>query len=121
MNHTNTKYRILASLVFASFVSNTLAPTLQFAFADSTQYYVDATNGLDTNDGLTPATAWQTLSRVNTESLLQGDTVSLLCGESWSGGISSLESGSAILPITINSYGTCDSSNEPIIESINTT
>jgi hypothetical protein len=43
MMHTNTKYRLLASLIFASFLSNTLAPTLQFAFADNTQYYVDAT------------------------------------------------------------------------------
>lgn len=93
MMHTNTKYRLLASLIFASFLSNTLAPTLQFAFADSTQYYVDAIGGLDTNDGQSPATAWQTLSRVNSEGLLQGDTVSFLCDQSWSGVLDIQESG----------------------------
>lgn len=121
MMHTNTKYRLLASLVFATFLSNTLAPTIQFAFADSTQYYVDATSGSDANDGLTPGTAWQTLSRVNSENLLQGDVVSLLCGETWSESITSVESGSLALPITYNSYGACDSSNEPIIQSVDTT
>lgn len=79
MMHTNTKYRFLASLVFASFLFNTLAPTLQFAFADSAQYFVDSNSGSDANDGLSSGTAWRTLARVNTEGLLQGDTVSLIC------------------------------------------
>ncbi len=119
MIHTNTHIRFLASLVFATFVANTLAPTLQFAFADSTQYYVDATGGSDANDGLSPATAWQTLAHVDSQTLLQGDTIALKCGESWTGSLSSLESGSLGLPITVNSYGTCDGTNKPIIQGIN--
>lgn len=90
------------------FLANTLSPTLQYTFADSTHYYVNAVSGNDGNDGLSPATAWQTLAKVNGTSLLQGDTVSLDCSSSWteSLNLTSLP-WSAWLPITIDSYGGC--------------
>lgn len=66
-----SSYRFLASVVFAAFISNTLAPTLQFTFADSTTYYVSASGGSDAADGLSPATAWQTLGHVNSQIFLQ--------------------------------------------------
>ncbi len=85
MTHTNTHIssRFIAALLSAAFISNILAPTLQYTFAASTQYYVDATLGSDANDGLSPATPWQTLSYVNSQIFSQGDTISFLCGESW--------------------------------------
>ena len=76
-------FQFTARLLLSLFVINNVTPTLQFAFADSTQYYVDATSGNDGNDGLTPGTAWQTLAKVNGATLLQGDTVNLLCSDSW--------------------------------------
>ena len=35
------------------------------AWAANTSYYVDATNGSDSNTGLSHAQAWKTLSKVN--------------------------------------------------------
>jgi hypothetical protein len=83
MSHKNTWNQLAARILIVLFSTNTIAPTLQFAFADSTQYYVDADGGSDANDGLTPATAWQTLSHVSSIPLLQGDTVSLDCNDAW--------------------------------------
>ena len=83
MRRKNSYFQITAKVLLVLFFTNTIVPTLQFTFADSTQYYVDATGGNDGNDGLSPATAWQTLAKVNSTPLLQGDTVSLLCSESW--------------------------------------
>jgi Bacterial Ig domain len=119
MYRKNTLFRILARAILVLFLSNTVAPTLQFAFADSTQYYVDATSGNDANDGLTPGTAWQTLAQVNGTSFLQGDTISLLCSDSWAETlVVSAAPGSTGLPITINSYGSCPA-DTPTIEWIN--
>ena len=118
MANTHTRFRSLATLILALFISNTVAPTLQFAFADSTQYYVDATNGSDVADGLSPATAWQSLSMVNSFPLLQGDTVSFLCGESWTGTLQVNSGGTVGLPVTLNSYGACTGSNKPAFENI---
>ncbi|MCK5271637.1 MAG: right-handed parallel beta-helix repeat-containing protein [Sedimentisphaerales bacterium] len=48
-------------------------------------YYVDATGGNDTNDGLSDATAWQTIGKVNNYSFLTGDDVFFKCGGTWTG------------------------------------
>lgn len=118
MANTHTRFRSIAAITLSLFLSNTVAPTLQFAFADSTQYYVDATNGSDASDGLSPATAWQSLSMVNSTPLLQGDTVSLLCGETWTGTLQVNSGGSLGMPVTINSYGTCTNANKPVLGNV---
>ena len=45
------------------------------------EYYVDATGGEDTNNGLTPETAWKTLTHVNdyaeTTGFSDGDIIQL--------------------------------------------
>ncbi len=83
MKHTAPSSRIIAACIFATFISNTLAPTIQYTFAASTQYYIDATLGSDANDGLSIATPWQSIPMVNTRIFSQGDTISFRCGESW--------------------------------------
>lgn len=40
--YTRTRFQMLSRILLVLFVTNNIAPTLQFAFADSTQYYVDA-------------------------------------------------------------------------------
>lgn len=67
METPNTSYRLIASLVVATFIANVLAPTIQYTFAASTLYYVNATGGSDVNDGLSSATAWKTLGHVNAQ------------------------------------------------------
>ena len=46
-------------------------------------YYVSSESGNDANDGLTPGSAFETLTHVNGLDLLPGDEVRLLCGETW--------------------------------------
>jgi hypothetical protein len=86
-------------------------------FADNTTYYVDATFGSDTASGTTQGTPWQSLDRINTESLLPWDQILLKCGEAWTGQILLDDSGNSGSQITYGSYGTCNPSNKPIIAS----
>jgi parallel beta-helix repeat protein len=115
MSYKNTKFRFFAKLTLTLFLVNTIGPTLQFAFADSTQYYVDATGWSDSNDGLTPGTAWQTLAKVSSEPFLQGDTITFDCNDSWTGGLNLNNLvGSPALPITFASYGSCSGARASI-------
>jgi len=52
---------------------------------DGSTYYIDATSGNDNRNGLTPATAWRTLSRINNFNFQSGDDVYLKCDETWVG------------------------------------
>lgn len=52
--------------------------------ASGTKYFVSSSTGNDSNNGLTPQTAWKTLDRVVKEgSNIQGSTVFLKRGDSW--------------------------------------
>lgn len=120
MFHTHTPLWLRVSSFFTliAFVSYISTFTIQSTFASSIVYYIDATNGSDLADGLTPATAWQTLTKANSAPLLSGDTLSFLCWESYSGSLSLLQSGIVWEPITINSYGSCDGTNKPTLEGV---
>ena len=75
---------------------------LQSSFA--TNYYV-ANAGNDSNNGLTPATAWQTLSKVNSSTFNAGDSILLNRGDNWIERLSLASSGSAGNPIIVSVYG----------------
>jgi hypothetical protein len=68
-------------------------------------YYV-ATAGSDSNNGLTPGTAWQTIAKVNSTTLSPGDTVLFNGGDNFTGQVAPATSGTATAPIVYNSYGT---------------
>ncbi|UKS29602.1 right-handed parallel beta-helix repeat-containing protein [Paenibacillus sp. HWE-109] len=69
-------------------------------------YYVDATAGLDTKDGKSPETAWQTISKVNGAALQPGDKVLFKRGDIWRGGLFAPgASGTVNNPIVFGSYG----------------
>lgn len=68
-------------------------------------FYVDATNGSDSNTGLTPAQAWQTCAKVNTTALNPGEMVRFKTGELWRETLAPLSSGGSGSPITFSSYG----------------
>lgn len=84
--------------------------------ANATNYYV-SNSGNDSNDGLTPATAWQTLSKVNASSFNAGDSILLKRGDSWNERLTLTSSGSAGNPIVIGAYG---NGNKPIITGFQT-
>ncbi|HYE18242.1 MAG TPA: hypothetical protein VEA69_07345 [Tepidisphaeraceae bacterium] len=70
-------------------------------------YFVDPSAGSDLNDGLTPATAWASLDKVNGTSFAAGDQIRLAAGRTHAGTLrlGTDDPGTAADPITINSYG----------------
>jgi hypothetical protein len=72
-------------------------------------YYVDATNGKDTNDGVSLSTAWKTIAKVNTSRFNPGDQVLFRRGQTWREPLVVPSSGSEGSPITFGAYG--DSGN----------
>lgn len=66
-----------------------------------------ANSGSDSNDGLTGATAWQTLGKVNATTLAPGSTIAFNGGDVFAGYLDlSDRAGASGAPITFTSYGT---------------
>src|SRR3989339_1976943 len=74
-------------------------------------YYVSNT-GLDTNNGISESTPWQTISKVNATTFVAGDSILFKKGDTFYGSITVSQSGTAGNPITFSSYG---SGEKPII------
>ena len=69
-------------------------------------YYVDQVNGNDSWTGLSPATAWKTISKINGLTILPGTKILLNRGNIWRETLTVPSSGSPNNPITIGAYGT---------------
>jgi hypothetical protein len=69
-------------------------------------YHADAVSGNDMNDGLSPETAWRTLSKVNSKVFESGDRLLLRSGTRFEGCLNPKGSGTADHPIVIDRYGT---------------
>lgn len=83
-----------------------------------TTYYVDATDGNDSNDGLSTGAAWQTIGKVNGATFSPGDSILFKRGETWSGTTLTVpSSGSAGNSILVADYGT---GNKPIFDGSDT-
>jgi len=68
--------------------------------------YVSFSGGNDNNDGLLPATAWQTIAKVNAD-LPAGESVLFKRGEAWSGTqLNIVQSGTETQPFVVGAYGT---------------
>ena len=70
-----------------------------------TTYYV-ANDGNDNNNGTSPNTPWETIARVNVQSLSPGDGVLFKRGDVWRELLSITSSGTENAPITYAAYGT---------------
>ncbi len=77
--------------------------------AQAKKYYVDATGGLDANNGLSPSAAWKTIDNVNLSTFAPGDSVLFKRGETFRGTLLP-SSGSPSGYITYGAYG---SGNRP--------
>ena len=75
-------------------------------------YYIDAVDGSDNNDGLTPETAWKTIDKINSTKFLPGEYILFKRGDRWKGRIEISSSGTEEDPITLGAYGRGD---RPII------
>ena len=68
-------------------------------------FYVDSENGDDSTDGMTPETAWKTLTKVNETQLIGGDRILLKAGSVFEDQALSIKSGgTAENPIIIDMY-----------------
>jgi len=74
--------------------------------AGGATYYVDATGGNDSNDGLTQATAWKTVAKVNGSTFSAGDQILFKRGQLWNEGLIPPSSGASGNPIVFDAYGT---------------
>jgi len=79
-------------------------------------YYVDATSGNDDSTGTSVATAWQTIAKVNAQTLVPGDQILLKHGGTWTEDIVVPDDGTSGNPITFSTYGSGDN---PIVDQIN--
>ncbi|MGA2436151.1 MAG: right-handed parallel beta-helix repeat-containing protein [Bryobacteraceae bacterium] len=73
-------------------------------------YYISASQGADTNDGLSATTAWQSLDRIYVKSVSRsnfqpGDKILLKRGDIWDGQVQLNAKGSESDPIVLGSYG----------------
>jgi hypothetical protein len=91
--------RIAAAIVAAT--AALVLPTV----AQATVYYVSA-SGSDTSSGLSTGAAWRSVGKVNTTSLVPGDSVRFEGGASFGGLLQPSSSGTPAAPITFASYGT---------------
>jgi hypothetical protein len=74
---------------------------------NATDYYVDALSGLDANSGLSPNSAWRSISKVNSVDFHNGDTIKLKRGQVWNETLrlSATIRGDGASGITIEDYG----------------
>lgn len=78
-----------------------------------TVYYVDATNGSDSNNGLSPQKPWKTINKVNNSSFVPGDSILFKRGQKWRETLTPPSNGASGKSITFGAYGT---GNLPMID-----
>ena len=81
--------------------------------ATSNVYYVDSKTGKDTNDGLTEATAFASIDKLNTITFAPGDEILFKRGETFQGCFKPQGSGEEGAPIVIGAYG--DGEERPVL------
>ena len=97
---TLSYYNSLISFLFILFLFVTIK-------VNATNYYISAT-GDDNADGLTIATPWQSIDRLNSDfsSISAGSNIYFKRGDTFYGSIIISKSGSSGSPITLSAYGT---------------
>jgi len=100
-----------SSFFFKLFLISFSLFLFSFTYASASTYYVSNT-GLDTNNGISESTPWQTISKVNATTFVAGDSILFKKGDTFYGSITVSQSGTAGNPITFSSYG---SGEKPII------
>ncbi|MEO5947217.1 MAG: hypothetical protein ABIP79_10415 [Chitinophagaceae bacterium] len=68
-------------------------------------YYVDAMNGSDNNNGISAKTAWKSLDKVSNAIYLPGDKISFKSGQRFEGMLTISSSGKEGLPLTFTTFG----------------
>ncbi|MEI6748543.1 MAG: DNRLRE domain-containing protein [Bacteroidota bacterium] len=105
-------FRVLAYNVTGnSAYSNEASATTQSI--EIITYFIDFTGGNDANNGLSSATAWKTLTKVNATTFTANNRILFKAGGVWTGKLYPKGSGISGSPIIIDMYG---EGNKPIID-----
>ena len=85
--------------------------------ASAVTNYINSASGSDTNDGLSPETAWATLERASETNIVwnPGDAILLARGQTHSGQLLLNAQGAELRPIRIGAYGDTNAAN-PVID-----
>jgi hypothetical protein len=94
-----TRASALCSLLLLALVQAVLSPVR------AADYHVDSQTGDDLRNGLTPATAWRTLNKVNTATYEPGDSVMFCRGSQWAGQLVVTAQGKEGRRILFRAYG----------------
>lgn len=76
--------------------------------ANAASYFIDASNGNDSNNGTSPDTSWKTIAKVNRSSFYTGDDILFKRGEVWREQLIISSSGTEGNPIGFGAYGDGD-------------
>ena len=101
------------SHIIITCIISTLTVMLFTGASLATNYYVDATNGNDSNSGTSASAAWKTISKVNNSTFNPGDQILFKRGEVWRGMLEIHSSGTQNNYIIVGAYGSGD---KPIIK-----
>lgn len=96
-------------VLLISLYKNTIKLKVQdtsITFAAGATYYIDCSNGNDTNNGTSVASAWKTISKANTAPLNPGDKLLFKRECIWNGRLQAGWIGTDTAPIIISDYGT---------------
>jgi len=78
---------------------------MQLEAPAQTEYFVDAANGSDANEGTADSLAWKTIGKVTRSRFHPGDRILFRCGRTWREQLIPPSNGSPLSPITFASYG----------------
>lgn len=101
MTEKNNFRKKITILIFSGLISACISSE-----ASSTIYFVDATNGNNSNTGTSQATPWKTVAKVNANQYSPGDQVLFKRGEIWRETLTPQSAGIANNPIKFGAYGT---------------
>jgi len=107
--------KILSVLTFSSLVLSSFVSLSIKAQTTQKTYHV-STSGLDSNNGTSQATAFKSVSKVNSLNLVAGDSVLFKCGDTWQGeSLDISKSGTTANKITFGSFPTANCANKPVL------
>ena len=102
---------VISFLLFVLFGSNIKAQTIIPA-----NYYFDAENGNDSNNGTAPATAWKTAGKFNSTTFPAGSVIALRDSMEYQGYFELTEDGTSGSLITVtNWFGDSSTGQRPLI------
>ncbi len=106
-NSLTLSYLLLFNLFVGAACSKTAKQQIveELPANGNTNYYVDAINGDDKNNGRSKNTPWKTLYNVNIRTYKPGDSILLKSGSTWESRLVLKGSGKEGSPIVLSSYG----------------